>query len=164
MGVSLRVKNIEAVTEAMALGGAHPVVRLNLVVTGDAARYALIWEWGRVSCSPGPKTLWGTNPDGETRVMTKTAPSGFIRINRYKYRDIIKEELAAIRWSRLKPSEWNAAVTRALRRAAPRIAQLISDTAPIDTGDLREAIIVSKASDEGPAETDLLKLRVGFGR
>ncbi len=161
MAVSLRVKDVDALTEQMALGSARPVVKVNLIIRGPAADYALVWEWGRVDINPGPKTQWGTNPDGETRVLTKTAPLGFIRVNRLKYKAIIREEIEAVAWGKLRPSQWNPMVEKCLHKAAKRIAKLIAETAPIDTGQLREAI-VAVTQDSVQETVDTMGIRLGL--
>jgi len=150
VGVTLKAKDPERIAEALLLGNEYrPTIRLRLSVTGEVADYALIWEWGRVTCQPGPKTMWSTNPDGQTVVMTKTAPNGFIRVNQAKYRQFVKEELKKIPWKKIKkfrqiPPE----IEEALFRAASRCANLIAQSAPIDTGALREAIRMSDASEQ----------------
>lgn len=159
MAVTLKVKNIDRLTEALAGGFSAPVVRFLVTVSGEASRYAWIWEWGRVGINPGPKTTWGTNPDGQLRVMTITAPSGFIRVNRWRYKQIIREEVGNVRWSQVKPSGVNKAVQAALERAAKRCADLVSETAPIDTGALREAIKVIGPVQAEQVTTDTVGLR-----
>ena len=150
--VTLKIKNVDALVSQFKLGmGARPTVNMRLSVSGPAADYALVWEWGRVDCQPGPKTLWGVNPDGETAVMTKTAPYGFIRVNREKYRQFVLEELTKINWRRVGVAKIPKKVWEALEEAAKRCADLIAETAPIDTGALRAAIR-SFAVSSGEAE------------
>ncbi len=140
MSVTLKVKNIDRFVDQFKLGGGRPTVKMGLKITGPAAAYALVWEFGRADIKPGPKTLWGTNPDGERRVLTRTAPSGYIRVNKNKFRLIIRDEMKKIVWRKIKPREIPNAVQWALEKAAPRIADLIAETAPFDTGALRAAI------------------------
>lgn len=160
MAVTLKVRDVESLAEKFLLEpGVRPSIRLVLVVGGEVAEYALIWEWGRVTCKPGPKTLYGTNPDGETVVMTKTAPNGFIRVNRQQYRKILREELKAIQWKKIKKfSQIPPEIEKALNRAAPRCADLIADTAPIDSGDLRSNIRQAQVIDG--EQVDRLSFRV----
>lgn len=160
MGVTLKIRNLEAISEAFLLGpGVRPSVRLGLVVTGEVADYALVWEWGRVTCKPGPKTLYGLNPDGDMVVMTKTAPNGFIRVNKQKYRQIMRDELKAIPWKKIKKfSQIPPEIEKALNRAAPQCADIIAETAPYDTGALREAI--STATLQSGEQVDRLSFRV----
>lgn len=141
MGVTLKIRNLDRLPEIFDAGlGARPTINVNLSVSGPAAAYSLIWEFGRADINPGPKTLWSTNYYGETKVLTKTAPNGFIRINREKYRQFIREELARISWKKIKFKNIPKYVQEALERAAERCAELIAETAPYDTGALYEAI------------------------
>lgn len=141
MSVTLKVKNIDRFVQQFKFGtGARPTIRVGIKITGPAAAYAMVWEWGRADVKPGPKTQWGINPDGDRVVLTRTAPSGFIRVNRGKFRLIIRDEMKKIVWSRITPKEIPNAVQWALTKAAPRIADLIAETAPVDTGQLRAAI------------------------
>jgi hypothetical protein len=158
MAVTLRVKNIDKLTERIALGTARPRIRMQIIVRGPAARYALIWEWGRITCEPGPKTMYSDNPAGETRVMTITAPHGFIHIHKNEYKTIIKEEMRKIKFKTLKPSQWNPAVQAAFDRAAKRCANLISNSAPYDTYRLQTAIVSRLPEDASPLIAEKGKL------
>jgi hypothetical protein len=158
--VTLKVKNIEALTEQLALGHARPRILLGLQVSAEVAMRALVWEWGRVTCQPGPKTLWSENFQGETVVLTKTAPFGYIRVNRAKYRQFIREEIKNLNMAKLKPSQWNPALEQALRRAAKRCAELMAATAPVDSGRLREEIQAAKVVDVTTA--DVASVRTGL--
>lgn len=152
MAVTLRATNLDKLAGQFDMGlGARPTIRMQIVVRGPAASYAFTWEWGRVDINPGPKTLWGTNPDGEQAVMTKTAPSGFVRVNRAKYRQIIKEELQAVPFHKLLLKAYPAAIKAALGRAANRCGAIIAATAPVDTGALREAIVSVDIPNGGKA-------------
>lgn len=154
MSVTLKVRNIDSITKLFDMGlGARPTIGLQLVVQGPAAAYALVWEWGRVDINPGPKTMLSTNPDGDQAVMTITAPNGFIRVNRAKYRVIVREEFAAVAWNKVKPANIPKQVRLLLKRAALRCADLIAETAPIDSGDLRYAIRAAEERDDVLQET-----------
>lgn len=153
MPVLMKIRNIDRIKNAFLSGlGIRSTVRIVLIVQGPAAAYALVWEWGRIGIRPGPKTQWGSNPEGGIAVMTKTAPSGFIRVNRAKYRQIIREEFAAHGWSRTKPENFDKNIVDVLKYAAARCADLTADTAPIDTGQLRAAIRIARIDQ---ADTDI---------
>lgn len=159
MGVTLKVKNLEQLAAQFSTGlAARPTIRIQLLVQGPVAEYAVVWEWGRIGIKPGPKTQWGTNPDGDKRVMTITAPSGFIRIHRQDFRDIIREEIKDT-LAGVRPSGIAKAVERGLRAAAPRIADIIADSAPEDTGALKEAIRTVVISTSTGATVDALSVR-----
>jgi hypothetical protein len=167
MAVTLRVKNIDAFTKQFDMGlGVRPTVRVNLTLTGPAAAYSAVWEWGRVDVNPGPKTLWSTNPDGDRVVLTRTAPFGWIRVNRQQYRNFIREELAKIQWHRVKPKQIPGLVQWALQKAASRCADLMAATAPYDTGQLRAAILALSiiTGDEQQVTFDTLSLRTRVRR
>jgi len=162
MAVTMRVRNIDALTERMALGYTKAHIRMRVIVRGPAAAYSRIWEFGRVDCQPGPKTEYNTNPDGETRVMTITAPHGFVRVNKLRYREIIKEEMRKVKFSKLKPSQWNPAMQMVFDKAAKRCAELISETAPYDTYALQTAIVARTADDTTPLTTDRSSFKTGI--
>jgi hypothetical protein len=164
MSVTLRIKpeSLAHVQDLFAGGlGARPIVRLILKIQGPVASRAFIWEFGRITCKPGPKTLWGTNPDGERRVMTKTAPTGFIRVNRSKYRQIAHDEIQKrLKWRNMKIKDIPKAIEWGLRNAASPISQLIADTAPYDTGALYRAILAATQTfSNEPVAVDMLAVR-----
>lgn len=140
MAVTLKFKNLDKVVESLKSGvSTKPVIKMGVKVSGSAAPYSLVWEYGRVSCNPGPKTLWSINFLGETVVLTKTAPQGFIHVNVSSYRQFIREEMKSALASAKSNGIYNA-VRKALAQAAQRCADLMSKTAPIDKGDLRSEI------------------------
>jgi hypothetical protein len=160
MPVTLRVKNVDAITEQLALGRARPRIRMAIMVSPEVMARAFVWEWGRVGIQPGPKTTWSVNFDGQEVVLTRTAPNGYIRVNRKQYKSFIIEEINKIHFAGLKPSQWNPEFEKALRRAAKRSAQLIAQTAPWDTGRLREEI--ESAAIEDADTADRISLRPGL--
>jgi hypothetical protein len=162
MSVSLKIKNLERIPELFQLGlGARPSVRLILAVTGPVTKYFDVWEWGRVTCKPGPKTQWGVNPAGDTVVMTRTAPMGFIRVNRDRYREIIRGEvMKRLKWKHIPLKQIPEAIQWGLHNAAPMCADLIAETAPFDTYALREAIRAAMAvTDNEPVAVDIIAVR-----
>jgi len=140
MAVTLRVSGLNSLSAAFA-----PITErmfAGVKVSGESAAYALVWEWGFATrvIKPGPKTVWGTNPAGEAKVLTLVAPTGYIRVNRERYREILREEVLATQLTKLPISEWQAAISGILDRTAERCAQVVSDAAPIDQGKLRSEI------------------------
>src|SRR5579862_5052115 len=91
MGVTLKVKNVNKLVAA--LSGVATQVKMDITIRGPAAKYAMVWEWGRADIQPGPKTVWSTNPDEEFRVLTRQAPHGWIRVNKNEYTKFILGEL-----------------------------------------------------------------------
>lgn len=113
-------------------------------VFGSAAAYALVWEYGapppnRIQ-NPGPKTLWGTNPLGETKIMTRTAPEGYISIHDDELWPILEEELSKVKFSSKTQDGIRLELEIAVDNASQRFARIISDSAPVDSGDLRSQI------------------------
>ena len=159
MPVTLRVRNPDAFERAiLEYMGTRPTIRVSLSITGPAAAYALVWEWGSARLDkPGPKTMWGINPDGESVILTKTAPYGYIRTNIPKFRQIIREEFDMVDWAAVSVRNLKKTVMGVLQAAGERCAEVIAAAAPYDTGQLKEAILVAQSS---PDETiDLLSVR-----
>lgn len=106
----------------------------------EAVVRGMVWEWGRIDINPGPKTMWSTSPGGYPAVLTITAPHGWIRVNRDQYQAILKEEMKKVNFIGAHPSKWPNMIRTAAGYAAERCANLMSQTAPIDTGLLRSSI------------------------
>lgn len=123
-------------------------VRGGIVVTGDAAAYALVWEWGNArQTKEGPKTVKGMNPDGDQVWLSTQAPFGYIRINEPMYFQILEEKLGAADFSdAVSAKEIVDEIKKASAAAAEIIAEVIREHAPVDSGELRESI--------GPADPD----------
>lgn len=138
MGVTLKVVSTAGLEQTLASLPSR--ITSGAKVTGARnTAFALIWEWGRVTCNPGPKTLWSTNPAGETRVLTKTAPFGYIRVNKQRYLDVLREEYGAIDMHAGLPG-LSASLVNMFNNAAVHCAEIISQTAPVDTGELQDNI------------------------
>ena len=117
-------------------------VKAGVAVLGDPADYGLVWEWGnRRQKKSGPRTVIGTNPHGEQVWLSSQAPFGWIRINEPFMHRIVDEVLAELSFD--QPSA--AAITKVIEGGAKKIskaiAQVLQDSAPVDTGALRRAIV-----------------------
>ena len=122
-------------------------VKAGVGVIGDAAAYALVWEWGnRRQKKPGPKTVLGTNPDGKMVWMSSQAPFGYVHIYESEYWDVIDEELSKVNWT-LEPTKMISQLEAAGKRISQKIAVIIKDRAPVDTGELKQDIQPLNASD-----------------
>lgn len=113
-------------------------------VFGSAAAYALVWEYGapppwRMK-KPGPKTLWGMNPKGEIKIMTRTAPEGYISIHEDEMWPILAEEIAKVKFNSKTADGIRLELEVAIDNASQRFARIVSDSAPFDSGDLRSQI------------------------
>lgn len=113
-------------------------------IFGSAAAYGLVWEYGapppwRIK-KPGPKTLWGTNPYGETKIMTRTAPEGYIAINEDALWPILEKYLGALKLDAKTADGIRLEMEIAVDNASQEWARIVSDSAPYDSGDLRSQI------------------------
>lgn len=119
---------------------------------------ATVWDLGYVtrSINPGPKTLWSVNVGGDPKVLTITAPTGFIRIQRNQYLGVLKDEFAKANFAHKPFDVWGHLAETMMRNAAQRCAAIIAGAAPIDTGKLRDSIVAAEPGDEA------LKTSAGF--
>jgi hypothetical protein len=117
-------------------------ITVGVGVYGSAAAYALVWELGsRRLKSPGPKTMWSTNRDGERAILTTQAPHGYVTPTD-EFWPIIEEEVGRINFGNAKTSKEAALrLEVALDNASHRIAAIIAQRAPVDSGDLRSQIM-----------------------
>jgi hypothetical protein len=139
MSVTLEVDGLDSLEDMIA--NLPQIREAGVAVDGERAVVASVWEWGSARIhKPGPKTMWGENPDGDRVVLTITAPHGYIRVHHELYVQILQKEFGAIAWGSLPLSQWPAAIDTMLTNAARQCSQLISESAPIDTGLLRASI------------------------
>lgn len=121
------------------LANIPPTVSGGIGVYGSAAAYALVWELGATKRkSPGPKTLWSVNWKGDIVILTRQAPRGYVGFISDQFWPIIEEELDKVDFG---ASSLNLRLEVAMDNASQRIARLVSDTAPVDSGDLRSQIM-----------------------
>jgi|ERR1700734_228169 len=115
---------------------------------GEAAAYSEVWEWGNIRQSKlGPKTVLGTNPDGEQVWLSIQAPFGYIKIHENDYWQALKEELAKVTFKGPNAKDITEELQAASRRAMKICAQLIGDSAPKDSGDLSKSFVVIEDGD-----------------
>lgn len=149
------VQEIKKLLKSYEEAAAEGPVRGGVIVEGEAADYALVWEWGNArQTQKGPKTTLGTNPDGKQVWLTIQAPFGYIRINEGKYINIIETELDKLDFSEAEDGEdIRALLETAAFKASNQIAKVIADAAPYDTGQLRDSI-----QPADPKDPDLKKI------
>jgi hypothetical protein len=106
---------------------------------------AMVWDLGYVNrvIKPGPKTMWSVNVYGDPKVLTITAPTGFIRVNRRLYLSIVRQELTAADFAHTVMSDWPTLIETAMTNAAQRCLEVIVAAAPEDTGEMRESLVVT---------------------
>lgn len=145
-------------------GNAGPV-RGGVLSQGNAAAYALVWEWGNArQTKQGPKTVKSFNPDGEEVWLSIQAPQGYIRINEPEFLQILQTKLGEMDlddWS--SAEDLTLAMKKASAAAAAQIAEIIKETAPTASGSLRDSI--SPASPDDPdlaVDDEDIELGVGF--
>ena len=124
------------------------VTEAGVKVEGPAAAYALVWEWGNARQTQiGPKTTLGTNPDGKRVFLSIQAPEGYIRVNAPLYAAAIKEEMAKVKFSGTSTGAISDQLRKAAVASVQRIADIIKDHAPVDTGQLHDSIKIVMPGD-----------------
>lgn len=128
-----------------------------VAVYGSAAAYALVWELGSKRLkSPGPKTLWSVNREGEIAILTKQAPLGYVGFVSDQFWPIIEQELSSVKFKSSTAAGLRIEIEVAIDNASMRIARILSDAAPVDSGDLRSQIqYVDSAEMSSQSMTDL---------
>jgi hypothetical protein len=135
-------KQLDKFVEELSGFDEDEIIRVGVGATGPAAEYAMVWEWGNVrQTKQGPKTVLGINPDGQQVWLTIQAPFGYIRVNTEKYWQIIYQEIGKVNFDR-SGREIDAQIRNASNRISERILEVIRDTVPVDSGELRDALRV----------------------
>jgi hypothetical protein len=123
-------------------------IRAGVAVVGDAAGYAEVWEWGNArQKKPGPKTVIGMNPKGKMVWLSIQAPFGYIRINEPFMSRIVDDVMAEIEFNKTTPREITLELEKGARKISKAIAQLLSDAAPKDSGNLARSIVPIDPND-----------------
>jgi hypothetical protein len=150
--MALDVQNVTGLEELEATLVSMPAaLYAGVSLVGPAEAYGLVWEWGAVTRSqPGPKTTWGINPDGTRVILTITAPKGWIRVNEDIYVQMIHDALDNINFD---SSSVVQDITKAMNMATRRCADLMYDTAPEDTGELKDDILAIQATPDDLSES-----------
>ncbi len=155
------VREIKKLLDGMETASDEGVVRGGVASDGEAAAYALVWEWGNArQTKKGPKTTLGINPDGEEVWLTIQAPMGYIAIHEGEYFQMIENALAEADFGDMKSGEVLRAMKAASIQAGQQIAELIRDSAPIDTGALRDSI-QAVSPDDPELETEEPEMAIG---
>jgi len=123
-------------------------IKSGVVVVGDAAAYALVWEYGnKRQHKQGPRTVIGTNPKGDMEWMSSQAPFGYIRVHERDYMDAVMFELGRAKFDQPDAAAMTRELEKRASNASKLIAEIIKDSAPHDSWDLAHAIKVVDASD-----------------
>jgi len=132
----------------LELGQQNKLIEAGVKVEGEAAAYALVWEWGNArQTQPGPKTTLGVNPDGERVYLSIQAPTGYIRVLTPQFLAALQEEMGRVRFTSASTGAVTDALEKAAIRTARRIAELIREHAPVDSGELHDDIKVVMPGD-----------------
>lgn len=151
----LALKEVKKTLDGFIKASAEGPIRGGVASEGEAAAYALVWEWGNArQTKKGPKTTLGINPDGSQVWLSLQAPSGYIRINEPEYIAILEKELSEADFKSLDAASIRAAMQLAAIRSSEKIAELIRETVPVDSGDLRESIVAMDPDDKDLEDVD----------
>lgn len=132
-----------------ALFGKDEVVEVGVSVDGPAAAYAEVWEWGNArQTKQGPRTVLGTNPDGEQVWLSSQAPYGYIRINTEKYLEAARKALGKLPFHATNPKQLTEELQKAGVESMKECVQILHDAAPVDTGQLQSSFHVVEDGDE----------------
>lgn len=124
------------------------LIAAGVAAIGEAAAYAEVWEWGNVrQTKQGPKTVLGTNPDGEEVWLSVQAPFGYIAIHESQYWDIMKEELGKVEFKSSTAQGITKELETAAVKAMKRVKDLIEESAPVDKGILSKSFRVVLPDD-----------------
>src|ERR1017187_2529683 len=138
MGVTLEVSGIDKL--GAAFDRLPSLVTAGVKVGPPGSAYYAAWEFGKISIKPGPKTMWSANAMGQRVVLTIQAPHGYVRTNKKEFQQIIKGEISKVKLATAKMAQWGKAIEGRADKAAQKCTDLTRETAPVDTGDLRNSI------------------------
>jgi len=123
-------------------------IEVGVSVDGPAAAYAEVWEWGNArQTKQGPKTVLGVNPNGESVWLSSQAPHGYIRVNESRYVDIVKIGLGTVTFKGPTAQEIVSELEKTGVKMMEQIAEVVAETAPVDTGQLSESFKAVKPGD-----------------
>lgn len=131
-------------------------IKAGVASVGDAAAYALVWELGNArQTKEGPRTTRGYNiQTGEVVWLTIQRPYGYIRINENLYWEALKDEMKKVKFSGTNAREITEELEACAVKVAKRIVKIISQTAPVAEGKLRDSFEVVEPDDNLLEEKD----------
>lgn len=111
-------------------------VGVGVAVVGDAADYALVWEWGNTrQKKAGPRTVKGTNPDKKMVWLSSQAPFGYIRINEPFMHRIIEQVIGEMDLDQPSANATMKVIEAGAKKISKAIAEAISNDAPLGSAD-----------------------------
>lgn len=111
-------------------------VGVGVAVVGDAADYALVWEWGNTrQKKAGPRTVKGSNPNKKMVWLSSQAPFGYIRINEPFMHRIVDEVISDLDFDQPTASALSKVIEAGAKKISKAIAEIISNDAPLGSAD-----------------------------
>jgi hypothetical protein len=160
MPVTFQIKGVDRLVAALS---SLPLQANSGVKVLGQTNYikAMVWDLGYITreIKPGPKTMWSVNVYGEAKVLTITAPTGFIRVNRSRYLSILRAEYAKADFVHTSLDLWPRLIENMMANAAQQCAEIVAQGAPVDSGELRDSIVAALPDDDlftysGTGESD----------
>ena len=116
-------------------------VSSGVMVVGDAAAYAEVWEWGNTrQTKQGPRTVLGPNPDGDIVWLSSQAPEGWIRVNEDQIWAGLERELEKAQFAQPDARAMTVELEARAEAAAERAREILVVHAPKDSGQLAESL------------------------
>lgn len=117
--------------------GDVPEVNGGVAAYGEPAAYALVWEYGNLrQKKQGPRTVRGTNPDGESVWLSSQAPLGYVSVHENDFWAAINSRLEGMSLDG-DLDDWSEEMKSAIAMASQDIAGIIRENAPIGIGTKR---------------------------
>ena len=124
------------------------MIKAGIALVGDASDYGLVWEWGnRRQKKAGPRTVKGTNPAGKMAWLSSQAPFGYIRINEPFMHHIVDTVMSKVEFNQPDAASMTRELERAAKKISKAIAEIVRDSAPVDSGLLRRSIVPVDPTD-----------------
>lgn len=123
-------------------------IKSGVMVVGDAAAYAEVWEWGNLrQTKPGPRTVIGTNPKGDMVWLSSQAPFGWIRVNEDEMWAAIRNELEKANFNQPDARSMTVELEKRATNAAKAVRLILHEHAPKYSGELADALVVVNPAD-----------------
>jgi hypothetical protein len=124
-------------------------IKAGVMIVGEPEDvYGPVWEWGnRRQKKSGPRTVIGTNPRGQMVWLSSQAPFGWIRINEPFMHRIVDDVLGELSFDQPDAASITREIERGAKKISKAIADVLKDSAPVDTGALRRSIVPVDPND-----------------
>lgn len=124
------------------------MVESGVQVVGDAAAYALVWEWGNTrQTKQGPRTVLGTNPAGDSVWLSSQAPRGWIALNEPEMWKVIEDKIKKIDFAGQDEFHVNLRLEELSQEISQAFMEILWKTAPVDSGDLSNSLEIVMPGD-----------------